>query len=169
MALPKWGGVSLFVCSPHIKRASPFLLSFPLSSWQIFRQSGQIFGKKGQKLYFICSLWCFLGIFGDRKGQNTNIFLKSREENGLKCGRLACLFGVSTGCRWCRVQGLPVSSGRVFRCFCPLSCFVFGALLANMALFRVFRAFLARFGVVVWDCVVLVLCVACGAFVCVRG
>ena len=29
--------------------------------------------------------------------------------------------------------------------FCPLSRFVFGALLANMALFRVLRAFLARF------------------------
>ena len=37
-----------------------------------------------------------------------------------------------------------------------------------MALFRVFRAFLARFGVVVWVCVVLVLCVACVAFVRVR-
>ena len=40
-----------------------------------------------------------------------------------------------------------------------------GALLANMALFRVLRAFLARFGVVVWVCVVLVVCVACVAFV----
>ena len=44
-----------------------------------------------------------------------------------------------------------------------------GALIADMALFRVFRAFLARFGVVVWVCVVLVVCVACGAFVCVNS
>ena len=49
--------------------------------------------------------------------------------------------------------------------FCPLSRFVFGALLADMALFRVLRAFLARFGVVVWVCVACVLCVACVAFV----
>ena len=49
--------------------------------------------------------------------------------------------------------------------FCPLSRFVFGALLANMALFRVLRAFLGGFVVFVWVCVVLVLCVACGAFV----
>ena len=49
--------------------------------------------------------------------------------------------------------------------FCPLSRFVLGALLANMALFRVFRGFLARFMGFVWVCVVLVLCVACGAFV----
>ena len=53
--------------------------------------------------------------------------------------------------------------------FCPLSRFVFGALYLNMPLFRVLRAFLARFGVVVRACVVLVLCVACVAFVCVSG
>ena len=49
--------------------------------------------------------------------------------------------------------------------FCPLYCLVFGWLLANVALFRVFRAFLEGFMVFVWVCVVLVLCVACGAFV----
>ena len=49
--------------------------------------------------------------------------------------------------------------------FRPLSCFALGAPLANMALFRVLRAFLARFGVVVRACVVLVRCVACVAFV----
>ena len=53
--------------------------------------------------------------------------------------------------------------------FCPLYRFALGALSLNMVLFRVFRAFLARFGVVVWVCVVLVLCVACGAFVCVNS
>ena len=48
---------------------------------------------------------------------------------------------------------------------CPLSCFVLGASLANMALFRAFRAVLARSWVFVWVCVGRVLCVACGAFV----
>lgn len=48
--------------------------------------------------------------------------------------------------------------------FCPPYCFVFGALLANMALFCVFRAFLARFGAFVWVCVACVLCVACVGF-----
>ena len=47
--------------------------------------------------------------------------------------------------------------------FCLLSRFVFVGLLANMALFRVLRAFLEGFGVVVWVCIVLVLCVACVA------
>ena len=49
--------------------------------------------------------------------------------------------------------------------FCPLVCFVFGALHLNMALFGVFRGFLARFGVVVWVCPSCVLFVACVAFV----
>ena len=47
--------------------------------------------------------------------------------------------------------------------FCPLSRFALGALLANVALFRVFRGFLAWFVGFVWVCLVLVLCVACGA------
>ena len=61
------------------------------------------------------------------------------------------------------------SSGGVFHAFCPLSCFACGALHLNMALFRVLRAFLAGFMVRMCVCVGLVLCVACGAFVCVRG
>ena len=53
--------------------------------------------------------------------------------------------------------------------FRPLSRFVLGALLANMALFRVLMAFLEGLGRFVWVCVALVLCVACGAFVCVNS
>ena len=49
--------------------------------------------------------------------------------------------------------------------FCPLSRFVFGGLSLNMALFRVFRAFLEGFGRFVWVYVVCVFCVACVAFV----
>ena len=88
-----------------------------------------------------------------------------------------CLpFIVSTWCRCAGSLGLISSScgvlpdsGRVFPPFCPLPCFALGALSLNVALFRVLRAFLARFGVVVWVCVGLVLCVDCGAFVCVSG
>ena len=77
--------------------------------------------------------------------------------------------------RWCGCVGssmrqeLPSgwlwSSCRVFPAFCPLSRFMLVALLVNVALFRVLRAFLAWFGVVVWVCVGSVICVACGAFV----
>ena len=49
--------------------------------------------------------------------------------------------------------------------FCPLSCFMLVASLANMALFRVLRGFLARFGVRMYIYMGLVLCVDCVAFV----
>ena len=73
------------------------------------------------------------------------------------------------------VQGARASG--VLRCvfrpfipaFCPLACFALGALLANMALFRILRAFLAGFPCWMWVCIVRVPCMACGAFVCVNS
>ena len=77
---------------------------------------------------------------------------------------------MSTGAEVCRRSRV---SGGVFRPFlpdfCPLSCFMLVTSLANMALFRVLRGFLARFGVRMYIYMGLVLCVDCGAFVCVRG
>ena len=73
-------------------------------------------------------------------------------------------FGVPTGCRWCRVQGLVRSSGGALPAFWSLCCFVPDVLRLNMALFRVLRGFLAWFEVVVWVCIARVLCVDCGAF-----
>lgn len=62
---------------------------------------------------------------------------------------------VSTCGRWCRVQGLQVSCG-VFRpfvpAFRPFAASACGALLANMALFRILRGFLAGFGVRMYIC-----------------
>ena len=58
LPLPRWGGVSLLYAlytSNRYSILSSFLPPFLPPSWQIFRQSGQIFGKKGQKLDFI---WC---------------------------------------------------------------------------------------------------------------
>ena len=53
--------------------------------------------------------------------------------------------------------------------FRPLSCFALGSLALNVALFRVLRAFFGGFGRFVWVYVACVLCVACGAFVCVNS
>ena len=53
--------------------------------------------------------------------------------------------------------------------FCPLSRFVLVGLSLKYAFIRVLRAFLAWFIGFVWVYVACVLCVACGAFVCVRG
>ena len=62
-------------------------------------------------------------------------------------------------------RGVIPSSGRVFPAFCPLVCFVLGALLANMPLFRILRRFIWVYRLLVWVCSSWVLCVACGAFV----
>ena len=94
-----------------------------------------------------------------------------RVQSGCGFGAGGLPFIVSTGGRWCRVQGLPVSCGVCSVPFSlPLSlcCFCFPAIPAKYALFRVLRAFLARFGGLVWVCLswcflwlVWVLC-ACG-------
>ena len=86
-----------------------------------------------------------LGNLGDNKGQNTNIFLKCREGERLERWSLPA-FIVSTWCslsrfRTCRNAG----SGPLVVCSPPFVRFAFGALLANMALFRILRGFLARF------------------------
>lgn len=92
----------------------------------------QIFGKKWQKLDFICSLWCFLGILGDQKGRNTNIFLKY----GCKVGAGLGAGGAFRACfhRAHLVQvvqgaGLPVSCGvcsvalsALSLCACRVAC-----------------------------------------------
>lgn len=63
-----------------------------------------------------------------------------------------------------RLSGLVRSFRAVLPAFCPPSCLVFVVLLANMPLFRVLKGFLGDFMGFVCVCVVLVLCVACGAF-----
>ena len=86
--------------------------------------------------------------------------------------RVVCSFGgVFHRVRWCRCAGFLsvlywlVSSCGALHAFCPLSCIVLVVPLANMALFRVLRGFLARFGVRMYVCVGLGFCVDCGVFV----
>ena len=82
---------------------------------------------------------------------------------------VACLpFGVSAGAG----GRTPTASGPagllalvLWSCAPLLYCSAPCTLSLNMALFRVFRGFLEGFGVVLWVCLVLVLCVACVGFV----
>ena len=111
MPLPKWGGVSLFVCSPHSKLAS-ILSSFPtpfpafiVANFQTNR------AKRGKSEFFFGGRLCFLGKIGDSNGQKPNIFLKC----GCKWCMLCRLFGVSTGagfrgCRTCQNVGFVLLS-----------------------------------------------------------
>ena len=63
------------------------------------------------------------------------------------------------------VIGWLWSSGGALPAFCPLYCIVLVVSLANMALFRVLKAFLAGFGVRMYVCMGLGFCVDCVAFV----
>ena len=171
---PNRGGVSLVLCSLHIAKGLPFCLSHPLRS-SIFSLSGQIFGKKGQKLDFIWCALVFSRCFARPKGAKSKYIFESE---GKKTGGdvVACLpFGVPTGCRWsgnsCYFADVSKIGQDSAGCsaFCPLSRFAFGALACRYAFVSRFKRFSAGFGVLVWVCIVRVLCVACGAFVCVSG
>ena len=83
----------------------------------------------------------------------------------LSLGRWWCPLGAG-GAGFCAIL-LTLAKMDKIPAFRPLSRFACLGLLANMALFRVLRGFLAGFMVVVWVCVNCVLCVDCGAFVCV--
>ena len=82
----------------------------------------------------------------------------------------ACLpFGVSTGGRCAGFRGYFADVSKIGQdtagcsAFYPLCCFALVALLANVALFRVLKAFLEGFMGFVWVCVAWVLCLDCVA------
>ena len=99
------------------------------------------------------------------------IYLIFEDCRGFRCGSLFGAVVVSTGgrrasslCYFADVSNIGQDTARC-SAFCPLCCFAYGTLHLNMPLFRILRAFSAGFGVVVWVCIALVLCVDCGAFV----
>lgn len=93
--------------------------------------------------------------FGRPKTAKVKIYFSLRACRGFRCGSPFGAVVVSTGGRWCRLQGLQVSCG-VFRgflpAFCPLSCFAPDVLGFNMPLFAILRRFLAGFGVWMYIC-----------------
>ena len=116
-------------------------------------------------------LWCFLGIFGDRNRRNAKIFLKCGCKVGAGCGSACLPFGVSAGCEcagslcyFADVSNIGQDAARCSAFYSPCRS-ALGALLANMALFRVLRRFIWVYRLLVWVCVALVLCLACVAFV----
>ena len=133
-------------------------------------------GKNRQKQAILKKILTVLDVFSvfydTKNGKNKDIFYSW----GLYGSPWWLSIWCGGGVHWCRWSGNSCYFADVSKigqdtagcsAFCPLSRFVLGALSSDMALFRVLRAFLARFGVVVGVCVVLVLCVACVAFVCV--
>ena len=164
------GGGALFVCYLYSKRHSFAPSCLPSSSPNVnFQSIGANFRQKGAKVNdFLGVLGVFSGKSETKKGKNKNLFYF----RGFRCGSLFGAVVVSTGasgagCRGFRWSAVCVPS--LSPCLSSLCCFCFPAIPAKYALFRNLRGFLAWFGFVVWVCVGLVLCVACGAFVCVSG
>ena len=165
------GGVSLFVCSPHIKQASPFLLPFLLQSWQIFSQSGQ----KGAKVNkFLRVLGVFSGKSETKNGKNKDIFYFWGLQGLPVWPSLWGGGGVhwvqvvqGAGCRTCRRLALilwwrvPLLLSALSLCLCWV--------VLEICLYSHFKGVLAGFPCWMWVCIASMLCVACGAFVCVCG
>ena len=112
-------------------------------------------------------LWCFLGDLGDQKGQNLRYILI------LRVAGLPLWLSIGGGGRvhWVQVvQGagafvvLSWCVPSLCPCLSSLCCFGSPAIVLYYALFRVLRGFLAGFGVRMYICMGLVLCVDCGAF-----
>ena len=106
-----------------------------------------------------------------QEGAKFKIYFNFEGYRGFRCGSLFVAVVVSTGCRWSGNSCYFANVGKIgqdtarYSAFRPLSRFVLGVLPLKCAFIRILRAFLARFGVVVWVCLACVLCGACGAFV----
>lgn len=173
MPLRQWGGVSFVACSLYSKGRS---------SAPALDSSGNPRGQKGIESWQnrakpnIC-LPAFVSPreFRRLKTAKTKIYFTFGGCRASRCGSPFGAVVVSTGAGGAGFEASgPVigwlwSSGVVFPAFCPLSRLALGGLLANMALFRVLRAFLGRFyGVCVGLCCLRALRGLCG-FLCACG
>ena len=164
--------MSLVVCSLYSKGAvlCSLLLESSRLSCSIRFSAGT--GAKGAKInYFLGCFGVFSGFSETRKDKNKDIFYFEGLQ-GLPLWLSLCGGG---GVHWVQVVGaalailLALAKMNKIPSFGSLCRFAIGALLANMALFRVFRGILRGFSCWMWVCIACVLCVACGAFVCVSG
>ena len=79
--------------------------------------------KQGKNEFLFGGRWCFLGILGDKKVQNLNIFLKCGKKNGWRCGRLPAFWRAHWVQRLAGLRGFGaagcwrLSSGGAFRPF----------------------------------------------------
>lgn len=163
-----FGFCSLSLSTPWVRHSlsPPAFHASIVANFRTIRAKG---AKTGQKQTFIWLVLSHPRKIGDNKRQKPNIFLKCGCKVGAGCGSACLPFCVSTGGRWsgslCYFVDVSKIGQNTAGCsaFCPFATFACGGLLAYMPLFRNLRRFSARFGVVVWVCVILVVCVACVA------
>ena len=141
-----------------------FVPAFILSGRQFSAYRGKFSAKQGKSEFFFGVLWCFLGIFGDQKGQNLRYIWVLRVQGlplwlSLWGGGGVHLVEVVRSC------SLSLGVFRPFALPLSLCCFCSPASALKYALFRVLRGFLEGFMVRMYVCMGLVLCVDCVAFV----
>ena len=157
------GGVPF--CMLAIYQTGFHSLLLPDSSGAPQGQKGIELGQKVAKVNFSLGCLVFSRYFWRQQTAKSKHIFGKWCECVVSCAPLVEVFH---RVHWVQVVRSCSLSLGVFRPFCPCLC-PFPALLAvslaNMALFRVLRAFLARFGVFVGVCVAWVLCAACVAFV----
>ena len=162
-------GGPLVLCSLY-SGVSYFIPLHPSSLSPAYHQ-GQKASETGQKRAKVNKFLGVLGVLsgiceterGEKQRYIWNVGAKWVRVVALLVCILACPLVQASGFRTCQRLALVLWS--CVPSFCPFLCLALVALLANMALFRILRGFLARFGGFVWVCVVLVVCVACVAFV----
>ena len=121
------GGVSLFYALSAYSKVASVLPAFILSGRQFSVHRGKFSAKQGKSEFFFGVLWCFLGIFGDKKGRNLNIFFNCGAGVGCRVLLWWRCFIVSTGPevgRLSMLQDLPeVGSGPLVVCSMPFARF----------------------------------------------
>ena len=128
------GGVSLFVCSLYIKQAFIHSSTSRVQLPSIVSNFHPNTAKQGKSKHLFSALLSYPRNFGDNKRQKPNIFLKCGCMVGGSCWLCLPAFWRVHRCRRAGFRACVLlswrvlSSGRVFPAFCPLVCFVLGAL-----------------------------------------
>ena len=81
----------------HIAKGLPSCLPSSSLSSSIDANFQTIRAKTGKNEFLFGAVWCFLGILGDKKVQNLNIFLKCGEGERLERWSAACLLACPLG------------------------------------------------------------------------
>ena len=139
-------------CMLAIYQTGIHSLLLPDSSTAPQGQKGIESGQKVAKVNIYFLAFVFSRYFWRQQTAKSKYILGKWCECVVSCAPFVVCFIVSTWCRRCAPAPSLWVCSVPFSLPLPLSCLACGALHLNMALFRVLRGFLARFGVRMYVC-----------------
>ena len=148
---PKIGGGWLFYALSAYSKGASFLPAFILSGRQFSAYRCKFSAKSGKVNNFLVRFGVSSEFSETKKGKS-EIYFGFGAFVVLLSSSFVVAVVVSTGCRWCAPAPSLWVCSVPLPCLLSLSCFACGALHLNMALFRILRGFLARFGVRMYVC-----------------